>query len=366
MKNTFKRAALGGVALASLTYASLALAAPGEVSFTPTGLKLSVMRITLSSHNDSGGADREQVLYTCPHATEAECLVDVTSQSELDAIASLAAAAKVDVGSYDMVSLELCAPGNSGSTPAPGYVRGSFTVTSEGKTYATAPDAANGIREVLEGDDAGADFTAIGNWSCSSKRVLLRTPVVVEKDTPTALTVVVDPNLIAFSTPNVSGGMGGCRGESNGSARGVCVSYPSMVPLVGEATPQLDRFLLAHHRTDANAIDDAKANGYVVVVREADGGEPLTAFLRPYYSETSARTTSNNVTPDEVYGGPAYFGETLVESVHLNPDGSLGFTTGGTLDGNSAIFQAFQLADHKATVDTHDAGTWQYHAMPLP
>jgi hypothetical protein len=42
------------------------------------------------------------------------------------------------------------------------------------------------------------------------------------------------------------------------------------------------------------------------------------------------------------------------------------FDTGGSLDLSSAIFPSLRLADHVGTVDTRDAGTWSYHAIPLP
>ena len=92
------------------SYASLGAAQPGEVSFTPTGLKLSVMRIVLSQTDEHGNPTAQAVLYTCPHATEEECLVDVTSQSELDALGAAVGTGgetEVNVGSYDTVSLEM-------------------------------------------------------------------------------------------------------------------------------------------------------------------------------------------------------------------------------------------------------------------
>ena len=363
----FKRTTICAALLVFSTVAPVALAAPGEVSFTPTGLRLSIMRITLSVTDDNGNTSSEQVLYTCPQAAESDCLVDVTNQSELDAIAAQAASARVQVGSYNSLALDLCAADKNGQTPAPGFVRGIFTVPSEGKTYATDPDPSNvtGLREVTAGDDSAADYAAIGNWSCSSKRVLLQTPVVVTKMVAAPVTVMVDKTFIAFSTPNVSPGMGGCRGDADGHGRGVCVSYPSMVPLAGANAPEVDRFLVAHHRTDPLAIDDSKANGYVVVVRNADDGTPYTAFVRPYYSETSAQTTSNNAIVDPLFGGPAYFGDTLINTVHLNADGSLAFTTGGSMDGSSAIFPSFQFVDHRSVVNTRGDGTWQYHAFPI-
>lgn len=369
MKKTSKRWALGafGALLTSLTSASLVLASSGEVSFTPTGLSLSIMSITLWATSEAGQPLSQQVLYTCPHATEAECMVDVTDQSALDAIAAQAATAKVQAGTYDSISLDLCAAGKNGLTPVPGFVRGVFNVTSEGKTYATEADASNvtGLKEVVAGDDAGAEFAAIGQWTCKQKTVMLPAPMEVKAGTITPVTVVMDAKLIAFSTPNVSPGMGGCRGEANGQARGFCVSYPSIFPLASDKVPELDRFLVAHHRTDPALIDDAKANGYVVIARDADGGTPLTAFVRPYYSETSASPTQS-MNGDSTYGGPAYFGETIVPSFRVNPDGSVAFMTGGSLDDNSAVFANFKIADHVGVVDTRDAGSWHYHAIVVP
>lgn len=364
-KATFASALSGAFLGCALSFSSPASALPGEVSFTPTGLRLSIMRIVLSATDANGNPREQAVLYTCEHDAEVDCLVDVTDQPALDAIAARAGDAVVDEGTYDTVSLEMCAAGKPGGTAAPGFVRGTFTVESEHQTYATTAEEGIplGLKEVPADDATGGEFTAIGNWACSTKSVRLGAPVEVKAGVPTDLTVVMDKSLIAFSTPNVSGGMGGCRGQNNGQARGICVSYPSIVPLVDEATPSLDRFLLAHHRTDPTLIDDSKANAYVVVVSSAEG-TPLTAFVRPYYSETSAQASSN-MSYDEVFGGPGYFGETQISSVNATADGGIDFTTGGSLDGNAAIFDAFRRQDHLGVVRTRELGNWQYHAFPI-
>ncbi len=359
---TLSSALLGCV----LGFASPAAALTGEVSFTPTGLRLSIMRIVLSATDANGNPTMQMPLYTCSHETEEECLVDVTDQSALDAIAAAAVDARVDEGDYDTVSIEMCAAGKSGGAMAPGYVRGTFSVDSEHKTYATTADDGSplGLKEVPDDDATGGEFTAIGNWACSTKSVRLPAPVHVASGAATDLTVVMDKSLIAFSTPNVSGGMGGCRGRDDGQARGICVSYPSIVGLVGEAAPALDRFLIAHHRSDPTLIDDSKANAYVVVVSNADDHTPLTAFVRPYYSETSAQASSN-MSYDADFGGPGYFGATIVESVMATSDGGIDFTTGGSLDDNAAIFHDFKLEDHVGVVETRAEGEWHYHAFPI-
>lgn len=369
MKNEAKRwaSALSGALLAcALGWSSEASALPGEVSFTPTGLRLSIMRIVLSTTDANGNPTAQAPLYTCENDAEADCLVDVTDQSALDAIAAAAGEAHVDEGTYDTVSIEMCAAGKPGGAAAPGFVRGTFTVESEHKTYATTAEDGIplGLKEVAADDATGGEFTAIGNWACSTKSVRLPAPVEVMAGMATDLTVVMDKSLIAFSTPNVSGGMGGCRGQNDGQARGICVSYPSIVSLVGGTAPSLDRFLLAHHRTDATRIDDSKANAYVVIVSSAEGDTPLTAFVRPYYSETSAQASSN-MSYDEEFGGPGYFGETLIATVRATSDGGIDFTTGGSLDGNAAIFTDFMREDHRGVVQTRELGSWQYHALPI-
>jgi hypothetical protein len=326
------------------------------------------MQIVLSATDTNGQPMNQQVLYTCPGASEDECLVDVTNQTELDAIAAQAASVGVATGIYDTIALEFCAPGKNGNTPAPGFVRGMFLVPSEGTTYVTDDDAGvTGLR-ALEDDagEAGAAFAAIGNWSCGKKSVTLPQPLVVEDGSATNLTVVVDAKFIANSTPNTSPGMGGCRGNADGQGRGVCVNYPSIFPLVGDGNTELDRFVLAHHATDPNAIDDTKANAYVVVARGADAGVPLIAYTRPYYTESSAAITQSLVA-DPTFGGPSYLGDTIVSSFQVASDGTVSFITGGSMDTYSAVFPAFELSDHKGVVETRgDAGTWQYHAMPIP
>ena len=162
-----------GALLGCLSLASSASAMPGEVSFTPTGLRLSIMRIVLSATDANGNPTSQAVLYTCPGASEDDCLVDVTDQTALDAIAMSAGKAKVDVGSYDTVSMDLCAPGKNGMTPAPGFVRGKFTVPSEHTTYITGEgaDAPLGIKVLAPGELTAPDFAKIGNWPCNTKSV---------------------------------------------------------------------------------------------------------------------------------------------------------------------------------------------------
>src|SRR5690606_5152231 len=90
--------ALSSALLLCVGLPSTAQAMPGEVSFTPTGLRLSIMRIVLSATDANGNPTSQAVLYTCDHAAEADCLVDVTDQTALDAIAAAAGEAEVNPG----------------------------------------------------------------------------------------------------------------------------------------------------------------------------------------------------------------------------------------------------------------------------
>jgi len=132
---------------------------------------------------------------------------------------------------------------------------------------------------------------------------------------------------------------------------------------VGAANPQVDRFLISHHATDAGAIDDINANAYVAIARAGgDGGAPITGFVRPYVSETSAPPTNNTSVVDTTYGGPSYVGETIVSSFRVNDAGGVNLETGGSLDTQSAVFRDFKVQDHFGTVETRGSASWKYHA----
>ncbi len=326
------------------------------------------MQITLSATDDAGNPREQQMLYTCPFATEAECLVDVTDQASLDAIAVQAGHAKVRPGTYDTMSLALCAPGKSGGTPVPGFVRGVFTVTSESKTYATEADASNvtGLKEVAAGDDAGAEFAAIGNWGCSQKTVTLPEPVVVVGGHGHArhggdgrqAHRVLDPERFARH------GRLSRRLERAGARhlRLVPVDLPARLghqprprALPGRASQHRP---CADRRREGQRLRGGRAHGRRRRLRSPRSCGRTTARPRP--SRRRARC------PSPVFGGPGYFGETVVPSFHVNPDGSVAFITGGSLDSSSAIFTAFQIHDHVGVVDTRELGSWHYHALPVP
>jgi hypothetical protein len=55
----------------------------------------------------------------------------------------------------------------------------------------------------------------------------------------------------------------------------------------------------------------------------------------------------------------------MTSSVQATPEGGIDFATGGSLDGNSAVFAGFLREDHTGVVQTREMGTWEYHAFPI-
>ncbi len=286
---------------------SISIASTGDKSFTPTGFRFPVMKISIAKNTGSVGTavsmTDEQVIYRCASTAESDCLVDLTNQTELDAISTAATGVSVDVGTYDLLNLYSCSDGKTGLDTVSVWLKGSFLEDSSSTTYYTNATSDNG----LSSTSTTAAFTEITNWGCATKAIILASPIVVgttatttstatgasPTPTPTAsltqtLTVLVDPTYLANSSSNNSPGMGGCKAPSGGG-RGVCVNIPAVLPYVGTEETTTKRFLVAHSAT--SSIDDTKANAIVIVPMA--GTVPLTAFAGPYFSSTSAAGNSN-------------------------------------------------------------------------
>lgn len=357
LRSCLRALAVGASVAGTLTWGLTAGALPGERSFTPSGLRMSVMSIVLRA--GTSDTSTEHVLYQCAKAKPEECMVDLTDQGELD---GLAATADVPLGSYQRVELRMCAKSTPNTTKIPLYVKGSFDVEQEGKTYFTDATASNASGLKTTGP---AEPTRIDNWHCAVKIVVLPKPLVVTADSTVDLSIVVDNEAIAFSSPATAPGTAGCKAPPAGPGiplqRGLCLGLSSMLAYVGSGEPELRRFVLAHHATKQAEIDDAKANGYVVVIVDPEG-MPLMAYARPFHDEGSAAETMDKVV-DKTFGGPSFGADTVAQTFTVASDGSIRFETGILFD-NAAIFEAFQLKDHFGVLKTRNGGTWQYHAIP--
>lgn len=351
----------------------------GDISFTPTGLKFPIVSIALVKNNGSVGTainlTKSQTLYQCSGATESDCLIDLASQADLDKISNAAQDVKVENGIYDGVTLTSCIGAKSGSDTVSIWLKGSFT--TGGQTYYTDPTASNLNGVTTAG--SSADFTEITNWGCSTKLVLLPTPIQIgpadTSATPTpvpttppssalglTLTVLVDNTFLANSKASTSPGEGGCKAQTGGH-RGVCVNIPALLPYVGTDTVTTKRFLVAHSGT--SSVVDAKANAIVIV--PLAGTTPLTAFAGPYFTETSAAGNGNTSNTNTTDGGPSYNTSTDLSTFKVHNDGTIEFKQGGSLDNNAAAFTNFTLGTHSGTMTTRDGLTnWYYHAVMLP
>ena len=325
-----------------------------SVSFTPSGFRLPIMKITMSKSDGS----ESQTIYACDQTEEADCLVDLASQTALDAIATKAASKAIPDGTYDKLSLSTCKDGKSGSEATTAYVKGSTTF--KGATWRTDASATNGI------DNSGTGSTAetqVGNWSCATKNVILNPALTVNSSTDVKLTVMVDNTFGASFGVNVSPGRGGCKAPTGGG-NGVCVEYPALLPYVGNGTATMKRFKIAHHISATGSIVDNKANA-LIIVATADA-KPLMAFGRILYTSSSALISNNTAPQDTTYGGPNYITETNYSTFTVNADSSIAFKQGGSADTYAAAFSAFSLSDHTGDVKTRDdTVTWKYHAIPL-
>ena len=359
----------------------LLLAGTNEISFTPTGLKFPIMKITMGKNTGSVGTavsiSNEQTIYKCPYATEPECLVDLTSQSALDKISAAAKGVSIKVGTYDLLTLSSCVDGKGGTSKVSIWVDGNFTVG--GTKYYTDSTSTNLSGLVTTGTTSS--FTEISNWGCSTKSIILASPLVVAAATSAAspspspsasytpsvsltqtLTVLVDNTFLANSIPQTSSDMGGCKSASGSSSRGICVNLPALLPYVGTDSTSTKRFKIAHSSTAAADIVDNTANALIIV--PLAGSTPLTVFAGPYYSETSASVNSNTTAPSNTTtGGPNYNTATDVSTFKVNSTGTIAFSQGSTGDTYAGIFSTFSLADHISTLLTRAGGTWYYHAI---
>jgi len=328
-------------------------------SFTPSSFKLPIMKISISKSDYTN----EQIVYQCPHSTEAQCLVDLASQTELDAISVAARGASIAPDTYGVIQLATCAAGSSGSTSTTAKVTGSGTGPDNGTWTTNATNA-------VQTSGGTAEETDVGNWSCSTKNVIIAGGFTVGSAALT-VTVVVDNYMSAVFGNMVSSGMGGCK--VGGGTDGLCVTYPALMAYVGTETATFKRFSIAHDSATTPA-DGSTANALIIVAQTASG-TPLMAYGRTLFTATSESVAANTKASsllDGDYtlatGGPTYVTETNPDSFTVNADGTVAFEQGGSTDTFAAKFSAFDVsASSTGTVTSKDGvDTWNYRATLIP
>lgn len=341
------------------------LAVTGDASFTPTGFKIPIMKITLSKNTGSVGSafsgSDEQTLYQCSSTTESDCLLDLASQTDLDKISAGAANAKIRVGTYDQLAVYTCADGKGGSSSTSVFIKGTFSAGASPVTYYTDSTASNsnGVSSSI----SSATFAEITNWGCATQVVPMPSALTISEGSTIGMKLLVDLTYLGNSSASTSSGMGGCKVQSGGGVRGVCATFPIMTPYIGTETTSTKRFKLAWHNSSAGSAVANKANALIIVPMA--GSTPLMAYSRAYMSENSVSNTSNGSGPaDTTYGGVAVGNVTDVSTFKVNSDGSVAFTIGGSLDNYSGNFSAFQLSTHTGSATYKNvSGTWYYSAV---
>lgn len=329
------------LALSSLSLFNSLFAETGEKSFTPSGYKYPIMKISIAKDDFTD----MQELYSCPGTTAAECLVDLTDQSALDAVQAQAQEKEIKEGTYTRLVLNNCPAGSTGTDLTQIQVKGS--VTASFVNYTTSASEASGFAV------AGTpEFTQIP-WGCAGAVVKLLTPVEVAEDKTSALTLTVDLTNVVWTTPMHSSGMGGCKGINGG--RGLCSAVPVVVPFVGTGVATFERYLVSHLKSEGTP-ELADANAAINLVSDPNN-DVYYIIAQPYYSETSP--SGYNV--DKL--GPDY--NTATRSFTKNADGSIQFQTGGSAEDNRVGFGAFKRETHTGTCKNELASspTWFYKAF---
>lgn len=345
---------------------SAAHATTGDASFTPSGFKIPVMKITISKNTGSAGTafsgSDEQVLYQCSSTTEANCLLDLANQTDLDTIAAAAANVKIRTGTYDQLAVYTCADGKGGSSSTSVYIKGTFSAGASPVTYYT--DATSSNQEGISSSISSASFAEITNWGCATQVVPMPSAITVSTTTSVTMNLLVDLSYLGNSTSSTSSGMGGCKVRAGGGVRGVCATFPVMTPYIGTETTSNKRFKVAWHNTSGASAVDAKANTIVIVPMA--GTTPLMAYSRSFMSEDSVSNSSaGSGAVDTTYGGVAVGNATDVATFKVNSDGSVAFEIGGSADNYGGKFTSFQTTTHtgSATYKNVSGTTWYYHAV---
>ena len=324
-------------------------AGTNQKSFTPSKYKYPIMEIDLLKVDQTD----TQILYKCPGATPADCLVNMADSSDAGYAAITKAAQNVSIkaGTYTQLKLWNCTANTPGTNTTTMIVQGSVLVGAGATPMVTG---ATGVSAGATPSD-----TTI-TWGCGGPLVTLPTPLVVATGSTQTLSLLVDLTNALWTDPAASAGMGGCF-AGTGGAQGICGAVPAIVPYIGTGTATFERYLIAHATTNtlAASLTLAKANAEINLAIDPNG-EVFYVGGQPYFSETSPAT------PDTSNGGPDYNAGTRVFS--KNADGSIAFQTGGSLIDNRAGFTAFKRASDNVGTGTcknesATATTWYYSSF---
>lgn len=292
----------------ALGVSGVALAEPGEGSFTPTSLLVPIRKVTLE------GSGTPSTIYSCDPTSGQDCLVDVADNTALAKL--FAQPAAIGVGSYDSVGVYNC--GDEQQFTA--KVKGS--VVLGGVTWYTAGS------KVLSSSAADLDYVSVTYAGCKAGPSLAQ-PVVVHEGDDVDISAFFTLANVAWVSSSLQPGSA-CTFTPSGTARSVCVALPELVPYVGTAAPTVETYYVTEDQGDTDA---AKAGGQVLLL--VDGTTNVFGgFLRRLFSDTSRP-------PMVSYDAP-------LAGIYVNADGTdyTVVTAGPTSGSYGVYFPAFQRQTH--------------------
>ncbi|MGZ3687043.1 MAG: hypothetical protein ACXVBW_02005 [Bdellovibrionota bacterium] len=274
-----------------------ALAATGEMSYTPTSFKLPIYTITLSS---STSASTSAVIYSCSGTTDAACAIDVASDAAIAAALATGTQKSISSGTYDTIALNNCASGASSYSL---QVKGTATVG--GTPYYTALSAATtstggstytGSANPLTTTIGSNDYVTHTVGSCSNKFPIGK-PIVVGSGTQASVTVSLYATLTRVAamlvgvTDNTSTGQMNCVLAGSNYH---CINLPTIIPFLGADTPTAEKYQFWDSTGGgAGTSTTTQANGEIALIFDSTGTTFLGGFTNVIMNATSLSMPTN-------------------------------------------------------------------------
>jgi hypothetical protein len=363
------------------------MAGRGQSSFTPTSVLAPIKRVYLAT--PKGDEAKRIDLYTCGGTAEA-CAVDLADQAALDAL--FAKAVAVPVGTYETVGFELVEPKMR--------VKGTVQLTKRADPMLPDPVSTPYTFRTVSGADVLSDSAGAPEYA--------ELPVsnIPESVLPRRLEVragdAIDLSAL-FTLRDVAWGFSSQEGETSwGNCRrgpnqtGLCIALPALAVFPATEKVTVEAYLISERMgpmSDATTVGEMRAfaGAQILFIVGADG-EPISGWMRSYYSETSKRPNSiyhsrlrfvrRNASPPDAGVTPADAGDDAGAS-DAGPDAATSFPplAAGAVayelqdfgyqqpedDPDTTRFRlrmaGFYRADHRGQMIQEGTGTAVYYAF---
>lgn len=295
-------------------------------TFVLEAYKIPVSRINLvQGLTGSGYSSASPNIYGCPHSTDAECLVDLTSAITVDDLLAGNPGTeewKIDEEqTYEGVAVEFCHETSSFSAVIKGSVQLGAT------TYYT--NATTGLSATAPSEEVSVEVQGTGCGFTTP----LDAELTIGEDDSVSVILYADPNGAVMGTDGKTYANAGCVGEED---LAVCSGAVAVFGTVSDTTPVIERYILA--------VEDSSD---VLLTIAFDGSDrPFGAYMRDLYTNTSEAKTMHSA---------ANF-----SSVTSNADGTLTFPYSGI-----SVIENFTRGSHSGSILSLVDSTVAYTATKL-